>query len=198
MDSKIEVIILNGPPGSGKDTIADYLEKERYVDKHIRFKDALFDITGAIYRTGAEFVKSFSYDQVEKMKPREEFNGLSQREALIFVSENVIKPSYGKDYFGKAVAKTIQLHAAFARIEDPNNLNGTLRYVTSDGGFKEEIEPLVGAGFKVILIRLHRDGCDFSKDSRKYLYNTAHVEVDVYNNGTIEETKKIIQGIMGV
>lgn len=194
----IEVVILNGPPGSGKDTIADWLLEEGLVQKHVRFKDALYDITGAIYRTGSEYVQSFAYDQVEKMKPRDEFNGFSQREALIYVSEEVIKPKFGKNYFGNAVAKTVKLDAAFARIEDPNNLNNTLRYVTSDGGFKEELEPLLAAGFKVRLIRLHRDGCDYSKDSRKYLYNVAHVEVDVDNNSSIAVLQEKIKEALEV
>ncbi|AAZ29309.1 JK_59P [Escherichia phage Jk06] len=44
---------------------------------------------------------------------------------------------------------------------------------------RSEIEPLLSNGVDVMIVRLHRDGFDFSGDSRSYLYNTGAIEVDL-------------------
>jgi hypothetical protein len=71
------------------------------------------------------------------------------------VSEDIIKPKKGLDYFGRSVAEEI--------FEDKN-------YALADGGFVEELEPIiekVGAE-NIVIVQLTREGCDYSSDSRKY------------------------------
>ena len=90
-------------------------------------------------------------------KEKREFalNDMSRREAMIHVSENIIKPKKGLDYFGRSVADEI--------FEDNH-------YALADGGFVEELEPIVKKVGRenVIIVQLTREGCDYSTDSRKY------------------------------
>jgi len=147
------IVIFNGPPGSGKDAAASYFKKLGF--KHLSFKHVLFR------ETAREFDVSYNwfmddYDNREvKERPEERLRGLSRREALIYTSEEVIKPRYGKDFFGVCVAKEVR---------------DDVDYCISDGGFVEELVPLinrVGAD-NIILVQLTREGCDYSSDSRRY------------------------------
>lgn len=147
------IIIFNGPPGSGKDEAASYFKQLGF--KHLSFKHVLFR------ETAREFDVSYNwfmddYDNREvKERPEERLRGLSRREALIYTSEEVIKPRYGKDFFGVCVAKEVR--------DDVN-------YCISDGGFVEELIPIINkiGTENIVLVQLTRDGCDYSADSRRY------------------------------
>jgi len=148
------IIIFNGPPASGKDEAADVF-KENYGFKALSFKWQLFKETMNHYGVNEEWFME-GYDNRE-IKEREEFalDNMSRRQAMIHVSENVIKPTYGKDFFGQRVAEEIQ--------EGVN-------YTIADGGFIEELEPViekVGAE-NVVIVQLTREGHDYSTDSRRY------------------------------
>lgn len=149
------IIVFNGPPGSGKDEAASYF-KENLGFSSLSFKDQLFKETINHFKVDTNWFME-DYDNREiKEKPCEVLNGLSRREALIYVSEEIIKPIKGKGYFGESVAQCIE--------EDKH-------YVISDSGFVEELKPIVekvGAE-NVVIIQIAREGCDYSNDSRRYL-----------------------------
>ena len=167
------LIILNGPPGSGKDVCCLYLEKKGLV--HKSFKKVLIEETCKYFNVSYEwFIKSYD-DRIVKETPSTHLGGMSRREALIHVSENIIKPKYGKDFFGKEVSKTLS--------PDKN-------YCFSDGGFKEEITPIinkVGAD-NICLVQLTRMGCDFSSDSRRYLNGNLIKEFIINKETSINKT----------
>jgi hypothetical protein len=98
-------------------------------------------------------------DRSIKERSEDWLDGFSRREALIYVSEEIIKPTHGSDYFGKKAAEEMQ----------PNVL-----YCFSDGGFKEELIPIINklGAENIILIQLTREGCSFSSDSRRYINGT--------------------------
>ena len=175
-----KLIIFNGPPSSGKDEACKYIEKHspRTV-KHIMFKQKLTELTQMIYGVNSEWWNE-RYTESGKNIPRPELNGLSQRNALIFVSETVIKPNLGNDYFGKATVKDI--------ISFLKNIDTA---VVSDCGFIEEIdvidkEPAI-AKEDVLIVRCHRDGYDFSGDSRSYVDAESYGfdVVDLWNDGDL-------------
>ena len=136
------LLILNGPPRSGKDTIA-----KRLTDFiHVEFKEELFNM--AIEMSGVPsdewFARYEGYIQENgpyenfkttwlKNEPWDKLNGLSQREFMIKVSEEWAKPLFGKDVFGKRLKERLDCKAWK---EDES-------FVTSDGGFFEEMLPFI-------------------------------------------------------
>lgn len=177
-----KVIIFNGPPGSGKDHACLYLRHISDSIHHLEFKSKLIELTCAIYDiTIKEFYSIYTRELKEL--PSEIFNGLSPRQALIFVSEDVIKPKFGKDYMGVSATKRIQ----------QNKINAF-----SDGGFYEELEPVynkVGAE-NMLIARIYRNGYTYEGDSRNYIKSFKDVNIiDINNNGTLEEFESKIMSI---
>lgn len=169
---KKSVVILNGPPFSGKDAGAEHLERLLPNAKKREFKSQLIRLTKVIHGISDEQWDEL-YTREKKELPSDLLDGMSPRQALIKVSEQVIKPNYGKDYFGKFAAKTLE--------EGVN--------VFSDGGFVEEIVPVkdsVGEE-NTLVVRICREGCSFSGDSRSYLPDgTVNKMIDLHNDGTPE------------
>jgi hypothetical protein len=149
------IIIFNGPPRTGKDESCLYLKDNKNF-KHIEFKDALFEETYSYFNVTKEWFMDGYSDRSVKERKETILGDRSRRDALIHVSEDVIKPKYGKDYFGVKVSEKLET---------------SVDYCFSDGGFREEIFPIinkVGAN-NICLVQLTREGCDFSNDSRRYL-----------------------------
>lgn len=120
----INVIILNGPPGVGKDTIANAIVEQGKSITHLRFKDQLyretFELFSSYYRnhnegdtplTYGEFTKLCT-DRVAKETPQAALSDLTPRQALIHTSENVVKPLMGADHYGIAAADSTELALA--------------------------------------------------------------------------------------
>lgn len=111
---------------------------------------------------------------------------LSIREAMIYISEVVMKPRFGDNYFGVARAKAIQ--------------EGEIA-VDSSTGFVEELPPLIErlGQENILLIRVHREGATFEGDSRNYIPDgviTNTVDVNsVYGELTeyLEEVGEIVE-----
>ena len=112
---------------------------------------------------------------------------VSPRQWLINVSENVVKPLAGKNYFGKALADSITSDLV----------------VVSDSGFMEEVMPLVERGHDVYVLRIVRDGFTFEGDSRRYLEPSHFYKtIQVQNNGSLESyynrLDSIVCDILGI
>ena len=150
--------VLNGPPGCGKDTIATILQED-YFYHHGSFKRKLYMDTADHYNVDLTwFISVATHRDTKDAAFSALAGGLSPRECLIHVSESVIKPNLGTDYYGKCLAKHCE------------TIGGS--FVISDGGFSEEITPLTEVFDCVYIVRLWRKGYDFGGDSRKYLYAT--------------------------
>lgn len=177
------VVLLNGPPLSGKDSGADHLVDFFRPCGAVKreFKQKLFDLVMLIYSIKPERFWQIYNDRALKEKPLPEFEGLSIRQAMIKVSEEVIKPNYGKQYFGVAAARELQ--------------EGVLN-IFSDSGFVEELTPIaekVGAE-NIFLIRVYREGCKFQGDSRNYLPpECLPFVLDLYNDSTLERYKEWLE-----
>ena len=147
------IIIFNGPPGSGKDEAASYFKHQGF--KHVSFKYVLFKETIEYFGVPHDWFMRDYNDRKIKERPESALRGFSRREALIHVSEEIIKPVKGLDFFGVCVAKEVR--------DDVN-------YCISDGGFVEELIPIINkiGTENIVLVQLTRDGCDYSADSRRY------------------------------
>lgn len=163
----IELILLNAPAGVGKDTLADIIVERDVCKDKVLFKEPLFDIVkdSLTSKDYDVFISNYN-DRKFKESAHDFLGGKTVREYMIWLSEDVIKPAYGPDAFGVRLAQSLN-----------NRRYG--RYVCSDGGFVDEVKPILDAGIKVTLIRLHRDGYTFEGDSRNYLYNVCANEVDI-------------------
>lgn len=147
-------VILNGPPLSGKDTLADMLTDFGF-SKH-EMKGGLYLETANHFNFNLDFFKEIATDRNLKETPFSALGGRTPRQALIYVSEEIIKPMYGNSYFGEMAAKSC--------IKE-----GTERAVFSDGGFSSEIAPLAEVFETVMIFHLYKNGTSFKGDSRSYL-----------------------------
>lgn len=151
------IIILNGPPGTGKDEACLCLQSKGL--KHLSFKEELFKATFAYFGVSKDWFMNDYNNRIikEKPEPQLQVNGvsLSRRDALIYVSEQYLKPKYGNDYFG---------------IQASKNIEPELDYCFSDGGFIDELIPIINkiGTDNICIVQLTREGCDFSSDSRRY------------------------------
>lgn len=153
------IILFNGPPGSGKDVAASFLKD--YGFKHLSFKYRLFKETIQYFDVDETWFMTGYNNRKEKETPSALLGHMSRREAMIYVSEKVIKPRRGLDYFGKQIA---------------NEMNLSKDYCISDGGFVDELIPVINrvGSDNFVLVQLTRDGCDYSSDSRRYFDGKLH------------------------
>ncbi|QHJ83776.1 MAG: hypothetical protein [Caudoviricetes sp.] len=178
-----KVVVFNAPARSGKDEACKYLEEFLlfhgkaegviYTPIHKEFKGKLFAITREIFSVSKEEWDEH-YTRELKETPWNKLNGLTPRQALIFVSEDIIKPNFSKTYFGESLAKSL----------------GEGINVISDGGFDDEMIPIIQAVGKenILVVKIKRDGCSFEGDSRSFL-NTDKLgimETWVDNNNSLE------------
>lgn len=105
-----------------------------------------------------------------KLSKTNEKKLLSIRQAMIYVSEVLCKPSFGMDYFGLARLHSISDNAI--AIDDST-------------GFEEELHPAIDTlgQENLLLIRIHGRG-DFANDSRNYI-----------NDGVITNTHDVYNGV---
>lgn len=118
---------------------------------------------------------------------------LSIRQAMIYISELVIKPRWGEDWFGKERVRKIQKYQSV--VEDSNKL-----VFTDDScAFVDELHPLIDylGQDNILLIRIYRDGFTFEGDSRNYIPDGVITNtVDIYNNGTLEDYYKEVEAVV--
>lgn len=173
-----QIIILNGPPRSGKDTLAEHLRKTAPSVIHGKFADELKTITHRFYDVPNQ--EPNAYEDVKDI-PTEDFLGYSPRQAYINISQYFIKIFHSEDFFGMKLAETIKNY------EKCFGEDYGVVYVISDGGFAEECKPLIetfGAD-KISIIQIHRDGCNFKNDSRSY-FQLENVKTTLLKNDKID------------
>ena len=152
-----KIIILNAPPGAGKDTIGNMVE--RWSREHVvkmSFKAPMFEIALAILGSHdyGKFLDAYN-DRERKEKPIDILSGKTPREFMIWISEDVIKPQFGKQYFGKRF--------------NQEAIKYVYPIICTDGGFPDEVIALIEAGHNVQVCRLHRENFTFEGDSRNYI-----------------------------
>ena len=156
----IKAILLNGPPECGKDTIGKLLQKELGCALTC-FKFDLYQSTAEHFLVNLDWFIKMCNDRDFKDKVKfAELGDRTPREALIHVSEDICKPKFGNDHFGKLAA---------SRITDLYDFDIV---VFTDSGFVDEVPPLTKVA-DVTIVQLHGRG-SFEGDSRDYV-NTVGV-----------------------
>lgn len=176
-----KIILLNGCPSSGKDTIANYLV-EKYKYKTIAFKDQAFKDVYAHFKVDqADYMELYN-DRLTKDKPSDILQGYSPRKAMQYVVEKVNKPILGKDYLAKYTLDII--------LKDMYN-----NYVVSDLGLEEEEEATLSLlkKEKYKIIYINRDGFDFKNDTRS---KRTHIDYTIDNNGSLDDLFKKVDNYL--
>jgi hypothetical protein len=183
------VVLLNGPPRSGKDTAAHGLLMYRPGSVLLRFSTPLKAATHALF--GLRGITADHYEDC-KDTPSADFMGLSPRQAYIAVSEQAVKRTFGKSFFGRVMVERLR------RVRGAPSPASVSHWppmaVCPDSGFSIETAPVireVGAA-NVILIRVHRPGFDFAQDSRSYISLELVNTVDVHNTGTVADLQRAV------
>jgi hypothetical protein len=156
------IIGFNGPPRSGKDTVATALA-------------ALLDSEGinilpvhklalaATMRDGAAAILGMNltdrqYAEIKDV-PLELLGGKSFRRFMIDMSEVFVKGVYGRDFWSRLM---------YHRNKSWWNGKPAILIVT-DIGFSDEVQFFCEHSRLYLNVRIDRPGCDFSLDSRNYV-----------------------------
>lgn len=174
VSDRTKVILLNGPPGCGKDELATRLLSGNTGAAPQSFKEPLIRLTAELYGIPYLCFGEMCRDRNLKETKSDRLDGKTPREALIHTSEKVVKPSLGATFFGARAA---------------NRLTREKVNIFSDSGFDQEVIPLadlVGYG-NILLVQILGRG-SFSNDSRSYLSTNKHENIiTVHNDGTLGE-----------
>lgn len=190
-----KVIFLNGPPRSGKDTLAEFMidigNKPMVWDTWTLAKMAWPLKRGAPAIFGLSDEEWQYLEANHKEEPREELLGLTPRELQISLSEDWAKDKFGIDVFGRILLQWMK--------RQPTELGSLTHFVISDSGFYHEAVPIINhyGNKNCKLFHIFRDGCSFDNDSRDYIDLSEHgVEMfQIDNNGTLEDLKQVGAGI---
>ena len=171
------IVGFNGPPRSGKDTLAEMLANQ--MDKagvvslvvpeslSLPLREIAYAMTGW---QGAR--DGFTYEAF-KTEVFPQFGNRTGRQLMIDVSERFLKAIYGQ---------TIMADLLIAR----NSGIGSAVLLIRDCGFQCEVNPLeswVGVE-NLYMVNLFREGCDFSNDSREYVHTSGKMH-QVYNDSDL-------------
>lgn len=208
MLTNIHLFMFNGPPNSGKDFTASKL-KERFEDAShalsnrnivlVSSSDALDYDVATMFGLDVATFKTMADSRFEKDQKSSLLQGMSPREAKIFVAEDIIKPHNGSGYYGEKTAKIV-----LSKIKKGAD---NIVFVTGVG-FDEEVDALIegiDADNDVSLVstsvvRLYRTGTSFENDSRDYIYRLTagdKTKKDISATCVDEAERKIMGVILG-
>ena len=210
-------ILLNGPPRSGKDSFADAVCGVDEVAKgHVVVRSSFGQALRQVIRpftcaVGAPQHPTEWQKWYDENKDRDMHEVLdvprtirSLRHCMIELSENFVKENFGQNIYGRLVLRhwlnlvkhTHEKHGNDEGIED---LKFTL--VVTDLGFEDEGKVMFDffRPHELTVVQLHREGCNFDKDSRSYVtlgagewaFNNDGMTLDEWHN----RSRAVVQGI---
>lgn len=189
----MKVIIANGPPRSGKDTMCGLLLKNlKGVDLiPLCYKRVLYVGVAKRYNLSVEAVYQMNADTNVKDEPSDLFDGFSVRQALQFESEVAIKKIHGPDGVAIQTFKLLEEEYGVERLK-----NAVL--YSAGAGFNSELYAMYDhfdmSVEDVFIIRMLREGCSFEGDTREFLL---HPDMIIQNNGDIEHLESYIPRVQG-
>lgn len=211
-----KIILFNSPKNVGKSKAIEYLNSKGLSLISAECKEALHNLTMTLFGVSPERYWEIYYTRELKETPLPEFSmtlphseawklseivgrcptkcdfgshrysELTIREAMIYVSEVVIKPRWGEDWFGQERVREISRYKDIGG----NWLPSDIVFCDDSCAFAEELEPLIEylGQENILLIRIHREGFTFLGDSRNYIPDGVITNtVDIANNGTEQE-----------
>ncbi len=183
----MKILLLNGPPRAGKDTISEMLKNANSSFVHQeKFAAPMKRVVPLVYSVPLDHWRTNLDTAANKDLPCAEFFDKTPREVQIALSEDYLKPLHGDTIFGKLLVRRL------------NMILGGLTdcAVISDSGFVQEAEQIVrkfGAQ-NVQLWKIYREGCDYEGDSRSYI-DLTHLGIETYqveNNGSMDDLRDLV------
>jgi len=176
----MKVLLFNGPPGSGKDTIA------RAVLPFLPGRVDTFKLAQPI-RNWVCSTLGVPDEWIEghKADPFPTFGG-TVREAMIWYSESVMKPRFGPTVFADILVRNLAAStAAYATV--------------TDCGFQTEVDVVRREHPTAHLFQMHRDGCSFKGDSRYWVWGLPELTDRIDNNDrtVIQVGERVAQRALG-
>lgn len=182
-------VCFNGPPGSGKDTAAEMLAEhlDSRTDLSVRQESLSFPLRSIAYAM-IEFNGPRTSEAYELFKATSfaAFGGRTGRQLMIDVSESFLKPLYSQQIMSEML------------IERNREIDGIL--LIRDSGFQHEVNLLMRAygHSNVYVVRVSREGCDFSNDSREWVkHRDIGSAMDLANNGSFDDLRTEVVRIYG-
>lgn len=174
----LQIILLNGPPKSGKDLIGLYLYDHHEFNIY-SFGTPIVETMGVLFPEAMkDGYRAFKETIVSKKK------NISGRDMMISFAEEFIKPKLGKGFFATVLANEILKRDV---LESWRNI------VICDLGFDEEFDDLVStlrnAGLEASFEIWHisRPGCSFIGDSRNLVWRKSIRTIDIVNDESIDD-----------
>jgi hypothetical protein len=182
-----KLILLNGPPRSGKDECAKMLFSKQIGTRSVPFPHWFRmsqPIKDAIRVTWNMTEQEQAFYEKNKEAPQRAFNGKSYRQVQISFSEDWMKQQFGPRVFGE-LALT-RLRKSIASV-----------FVCSDCGFAEEVEPLFLMFEKkdTVILRLTRPGYSFKGDSRSYISIPGVTTLHIQNDGSLNMLLENVEAV---
>lgn len=185
----MKIILLSGPPGSGKDTSAQLLQT--YLESQHRYLVCIERMSAPLKAALASMLE-FELDENGNLPPDMEtvknqthpILGVSLRQAQTDISKKLLKPLYGQDILARLWINRVE------PIQDESRAEFEFVILVPDCGFQVEIDTLAQAfdPKSILLINLHRTGTSYEGDSRERVVahlGIHHAELD--NDTTVEE-----------
>ena len=149
------IYLFNGPPSSGKDTLAKLILEHEFGEMPTRIEKFAEPL-----KLGGAAALGIPLEELEAKWKETIIPGLgvTWRQYQISMSEDWYKPKFGQDIFGRLLVERIRRHPVEY-------------YLVSDSGFTYEAQPLIDAfGMDLVSVyHIHRDGCTFDGDSRNWI-----------------------------
>lgn len=174
-----KVILLNGPPQCGKDTVGNMIAEMRMNAVLRKFAQPITDVMQTMFGVTCS-------DGFPKGDPCDELGGKTRREVAISFSEDWIKPNFDDRLFGRILLRKIAEHD-----------HGQCAVVT-DSGFWPEADVLLkhfNPG-EVELVKISRPGCTFEGDSRNYWSDERVVRRQILNDGSLEDLQAQVKAMI--
>jgi hypothetical protein len=176
------LVLLNAPPGAGKDHMAQALLDSDFGDRVVVLKVA-GAIKDLVHRERG--FPGVAHDHFESMKdkPLAEFGGRSPRQCYIAKGEEL-----------RSKSKTAVLDLLQPQIDA---LAGTGKVgVITDIGYGFEVEHLAKlVDQQAVVVRIHRAGKTFARDCRQWVQTDSLPLVDLRNDGTPAFAERAVQTI---
>lgn len=155
------LIGLNGPPGAGKNALADELahlfRRVHGVDPYVMAIAApLRQIAGLL--TGVDMTDDTKY-ALAKAMVFEHLNGETGRQVMINVTEQYLKPRYGEQVWVNALIREMR-ELQRCRPENERVI------IVTDVGFMCERRAIANEFARPAFVELARPGCSYVGDSR--------------------------------